>query len=287
MNKIIKILVTGSKGQLGSELKDIALHYSNINFIFADRSTLDISSEKDLNNFFEKEEINYCINTAAYTAVDKAETDKASAFLINATAVENLVKACRLNETKLIQISTDFVFDGKNTLPYKETDITNPLSVYGESKLRGEEFALNEMHTVIRTSWLYSCSYGNNFLKTMVRLGTERDELNIINDQRGTPTNAKDLAVAIMNIIVNNVNISGLYHFSNTGEASWFDFAKEIFHLAGISCITNPIPTTEYPTPAERPKYSVMDKTKIVQDFSIELIDWKESLKKCFKNNLL
>tara|TARA_B110000495_G_scaffold199114_1_gene212015 strand:- start:151 stop:1011 length:861 start_codon:yes stop_codon:yes gene_type:complete len=284
VNKLITILVTGAKGQLGSELQEIASRYENIHFIFATKSLLDISNTTALNDFFKNQTIDFCINTAAYTAVDHAEKDSETAFLINSTAVGNLVKACNIHNAKLIQISTDFVFDGKNDVPYKETDPTNALSVYGESKLKGEGFALKQNHMVIRTSWLYSCSYGNNFLKTMIRLGTERDELNIIDDQKGTPTNAKDLALVIMNTIVNNdkTKITGLYHFSNSGVASWYDFAKEIFSLANISCIVNPIPTTEYPTPAERPKYSVMNKSKIVNDFSIKLVDWKESLSNCF-----
>lgn len=284
MNKLITILVTGAKGQLGSELQEIASRYENIHFIFATRSQLDISNTTEVNDFFKNQTIDFCVNTAAYTAVDYAEKDSETAFLVNSTAVGNLVKACSIHNTKLIQISTDFVFDGKNNVPYKETDPTNALSVYGESKLKGEGVALKQNHMVIRTSWLYSYSYGNNFLKTMIRLGTERDELNIIDDQKGTPTNAKDLALVIMNTIVNNdkTKITGLYHFSNSGVVSWYDFAKEIFSLANISCIVNPIPTTGYPTPAERPKYSVMNKSKIVNDFSIKLVDWKESLSNCF-----
>lgn len=283
MLKIINILVTGSNGQLASELKDISSLFQNCNFTFIDKTQLDISNSAGVVDFFQNNKFDFCINTAAYTAVDNAEKDSDTAFLINASAVENLVNACKINDTKLIHISTDFVFDGYGTKALKESDKTNPLSVYGESKLKGEAFALTENHLVIRTSWLYSCKYGNNFLKTMIRLGSERDELNIIADQKGTPTNAKDLASAIVKIITQkDVIVEGLFHFSNAGEASWYDFAKEIFRLADISCKVNPIPTTEYPTPAERPKYSVMDKTKIVDIFSLELIDWKESLSNCF-----
>lgn len=277
------ILVTGSNGQLANELKDL-VNDNSFNFIFTDRTNFDITNERQVETFLNQNNVDFCINTAAYTAVDNAEKDKENAYNINANAVDFLSKACKKQNVKLIHISTDFVFNGKGNLSLQEIDKTNPLSVYGASKLKGEAFALNQEHLVIRTSWLYSCKHGNNFLKTMIKLGTERDELNIIDDQKGTPTNAKDLALAILNIIENNKqqNIKGLYHFSNAGEASWYDFAKEIFRLGNINCKANPIPTTEYPTPAERPKYSVMDKSKIVQDFAIELIDWKESLSNCF-----
>ena len=229
-------------------------------------------------------EIDFCINTAAYTAVDNAENDQENAMLLNAAAVKYLAEVCKEFNAKLIHVSTDFVFDGKGNIPLKEKNKPNPLSVYGATKLKGEEFALEKDALVIRTSWLYS-TFGNNFVKTMLRLGTERDELNIIADQFGTPTYAKDLAKAILDIISNNKveNIKGLYHFSNKGEASWFDFTKEIFSISNINCKANPIPTTKYPTPAERPKYSVMDKSKIVDDFGVVLKDWKVSLKECIE----
>lgn len=278
------ILVTGANGQLGNELKYLENSFTDFKFIFTDKQALDITNNEAILSFFKINEIDFCINTAAYTAVDNAEDDQENAMLLNATAVKYLAEVCKEFNAKLIHVSTDFVFDGKGNIPLKEENKPNPLSVYGATKLKGEEFALENNALVIRTSWLYS-TFGNNFVKTMLRLGTERDELNIIADQFGTPTYAKDLAKAILDIISNNKveNIKGLYHFSNKGEASWFDFTKEIFSISNINCKANPIPTTEYPTPAERPKYSVMDKSKIVDDFGVVLKDWKVSLKECIE----
>lgn len=278
------ILVTGANGQLGNELKYLKNSFTDFKFIFTDKQALDITNNEAILSFFKINEIDFCINTAAYTAVDNAENDQENAMLLNATAVKYLAEVCKEFNAKLIHVSTDFVFDGKGNIPLKEENKPNPLSVYGATKLKGEEFALEKDALVIRTSWLYS-TFGNNFVKTMLRLGTERDELNIIADQFGTPTYAKDLAKAILDIISNNKveNIKGLYHFSNKGEASWFDFTKEIFSISNINCKANPIPTTEYPTPAERPKYSVMDKSKIVDDFGVVLKDWKVSLKECIE----
>ena len=278
------ILVTGANGQLGNELKYLENSFTDFKFIFTDKQALDITNNEAILSFFKINEIDFCINTAAYTAVDNAENDQENAMLLNATAVKYLAEVCKEFNAKLIHVSTDFVFDGKGNIPLKEKNKPNPLSVYGATKLKGEEFALEKDALVIRTSWLYS-TFGNNFVKTMLRLGTERDELNIIADQFGTPTYAKDLAKAILDIISNNKveNIKGLYHFSNKGEASWFDFTKEIFSISNINCKANPIPTTKYPTPAERPKYSVMDKSKIVDDFGVVLKDWKVSLKECIE----
>ncbi|MGB1316127.1 MAG: dTDP-4-dehydrorhamnose reductase [Chitinophagales bacterium] len=278
------ILVTGANGQLGNELKYLKNSFTDFKFIFTDKQALDITNNEAILSFFKINEIDFCINTAAYTAVDNAEDDQENAMLLNATAVKYLAEVCKEFNAKLIHVSTDFVFDGKGNIPLKEENKPNPLSVYGATKLKGEEFALEKDALVIRTSWLYS-TFGNNFVKTMLRLGTERDELNIIADQFGTPTYARDLAKAILDIISNNKveNIKGLYHFSNKGEASWFDFTKEIFSISNINCKANPIPTTEYPTPAERPKYSVMDKSKIVDDFGVVLKDWKVSLKECIE----
>ncbi|MGB1019248.1 MAG: dTDP-4-dehydrorhamnose reductase [Chitinophagales bacterium] len=278
------ILVTGANGQLGNELKYLENSFTDFKFIFTDKQALDITNNEAILSFFKINEIDFCINTAAYTAVDNAEDDQENAMLLNATAVKYLAEVCKEFNAKLIHVSTDFVFDGKGNIPLKEENKPNPLSVYGATKLKGEEFALENNALVIRTSWLYS-TFGNNFVKTMLRLGTERDELNIIADQFGTPTYAKDLAKAILDIISNNKveSIKGLYHFSNDGEASWFDFTKEIFSISNINCKANPIPTTEYPTPAERPKYSVMDKSKIVDDFGVVMKDWKVSLKECIE----
>lgn len=281
----MKILVTGANGQLGSEFKNLQQKYKNFFFTFIDKEDLNITNYKKIDKYFDNNIFNYCINAAAYTAVDNAEDDKENAFNVNAEAVKYLAEACKKNNTKFIQISTDFVFDGKKKLAYTETDLAKPLSVYGESKLKGEEYALENNAIVIRTSWLYS-TYGNNFVKTMLRLGKEREELNIINDQIGTPTYAKDLALLIMKLITENdkEKLKGLYHFSNNGVASWYDFAREIFRIKKINCKINPIPTTEYPTPAERPKFSLMDKSKIENKFRIDLKDWKLSLKECLKS---
>ena len=278
------ILVTGANGQLGSEIRQLESTYSNYDFLFLDRDDLDITDEKAVKYFFKENEISFCINAAAYTAVDNAEKDSENAFLLNATAVKYLAENALKNNCKLIQISTDFVFDGTANLPLKETDQPNPISVYGASKLKGEEFALENEALVIRTSWLYSI-FGNNFVKTMLRLGSEREELNIIADQIGTPTYAKDLAETILFLIdkIETEKLFGLYHFSNDGTTSWFDFAAEIFKISGTNCKANPIPTEQYPTPAQRPKYSLMDKSKIVNDFGIELKDWKLSLAECIE----
>lgn len=278
------ILVTGANGQLGSELKQLESKYSNFDFLFLDREDLDITDEAAVKFFFEENEIGYCINAAAYTAVDNAEKDKENAYILNALAVKYLAENAMKNNCKFIQISTDFVFDGKVTSPLKETDLTNPLSVYGQTKLEGEKFALENQALVIRTSWLYS-TFGNNFVKTMLRLGAERESLNIIADQIGTPTYAKDLAEVLMFLVskVEKEKLTGLYHFSNDGVASWYDFAAEIFRISGTKCTANPIPTEQYPTPAERPKYSLMDKTKISRDFGVVLKGWKTSLAECIE----
>lgn len=278
------ILVTGANGQLGSELKQLESKYSNFDFLFLDREDLDITDEKAVQYFFSENKIDFCINAAAYTAVDNAEKDTENARILNALAVKYLAENAKKTNCAFIHISTDFVFDGSAKSPLKESDKPNPLSVYGETKLEGEYFALENNALVIRTSWLYS-TFGNNFVKTMIRLGNEREELNIIADQYGTPTYARDLAELIMALIDTKdiKTLVGLYHFSNSGEASWYDFAQEIFTISEIKCNAKPIATTEYPTPAERPKYSIMDKSKIVNDFGVELKDWKLSLKECLE----
>lgn len=280
----MKIAVTGANGQLGNELKALANQFPQIQFTFTDKETLDVCHIEEVNTFFEENDFDFCINTAAYTAVDNAETDQENAHLLNAEAVNYLSIACQENNTKLIHISTDFVFNGKGNKALKETDATEPLSVYGSTKLQGEKYALEKEHFVVRTSWLYS-AYGNNFVKTMLRLGKERESLNIIADQIGTPTYAKDLAETILYIIKHfpKEKIKGLYHFSNEGKASWYDFATEIFAQAKIDCKTNAIPTEQYPTPATRPKFSLMDKNKIQIDFGIKLKDWKQSLQQCLQ----
>ena len=224
----------------------------------------------------------YLINCAAYTAVDKAETDKELAFAINADAVKYLAQACTDSGVKFIHISTDYVFNGNGKEPYKENDALSPINVYGESKLKGEKEAIagNRDVIIIRTAWVYS-AYGSNFVKTMLRLMKSKREINVVADQVGSPTYAHDLAEAILQIISSGKWVEGIYHFTNNGVISWFDFANEIKNLTSLDCKVNPIPTEKYPTPAKRPKYSVLDKTKIQQTFGIKLKDWKESLKKC------
>lgn len=279
----MKILVTGSNGQLGSELKVLAKNF-NAEFIFTDRGELDITNAAAVNEFIATAKPNFVINGAAYTAVDKAETDQEAAYAINATAVGYLAAACKENNVKFIQVSTDFVFDGAKYTPYKEDDATNPLSVYGKSKLQGEQLCLqnNNDAIIIRTSWLYS-SFGNNFVKTMLRLSLERSELKVIFDQTGTPTYARDLAQAILQIIQHEKvkTTSGIFHFSNQGVCSWYDFAKAVVDLSGNNCKVLPIETFEYPTPATRPHYSVLNKRKIVETFGLEIPYWRDSLQAC------
>jgi dTDP-4-dehydrorhamnose reductase len=283
----LKILVTGSKGQLGNELRDLSINHSIFDFDFHDVDTLDITDLKSLENYFIANKPSFVINAAAYTAVDKAETDFDTAILINATAVANLSGMCSKFNARLIHVSTDYVFDGTSYKPYKEEDTVNPQSAYGKTKLEGEKEALkNPDSIVVRTSWLYS-SYGNNFVKTVIRLATEREQLGMIFDQIGTPTYAADLASAIIQIVEklsNDKNIKGgIFHFSNEGVCSWFDFAKAIIEYKGLNCKVNPILTSQYPLPAPRPHYSVLDKAKIKNTFEIQIPWWKDSLKKCIE----
>jgi dTDP-4-dehydrorhamnose reductase len=280
------ILVTGANGQLGQAIQFIAPNYPVIKFIFCDSKILDITNQIDCKEVFYKTKPNYCVNTAAYTAVDKAESEPDKAKLINVEGAKNIAEACKEFDTKLIHISTDFVFDGSKNTPYKEIDLPNPKGVYGQTKLDGEK-AIQEVisnYFIIRTSWVYS-QFANNFMKTMLRLASEREAISVVNDQIGTPTNAVDLAEALIQIILTDnkqptTKNYGIYHFSNVGNCSWYDFAKEIFRANKISINLQPIPTTSYPTPAERPKYSVLDKSKIIRVFGVEIKDWKESLKK-------
>ncbi|RXR20941.1 dTDP-4-dehydrorhamnose reductase [Flavobacterium amnicola] len=273
------VLVTGASGQLGQSLQFIAPKYPEIQFVFASSSDLDITNPERVTSFFETNTIDFCINAAAYTAVDKAETEVEKAHLVNVVGPKNLAIACQKSGSTLVHISTDFVFDGEGNLPYSENHTTNPIGVYGQTKLEGEiEVAQNcDKHFIIRTSWVYS-QFANNFMKTMLRLGSERDELNVVADQIGTPTNAVDLAEAIVTIIKSKNNEFGVYNFSNEGVCSWYDFAKEIFRINAINIQLNPIPTEAYPTPAKRPKYSVLDKSKIKNTFKIEIKSWQESL---------
>lgn len=284
----MKVLVTGSNGQLGSEIRNISNDYKQFDFYFTNRDSLNICDYSNVKNFVESNKIEAIINCAAYTQVDKAENDRENAFKVNSTGVSNLVQVSEEHNAKLIHVSTDYVFDGTNHSPFKETDATSPLGVYGSSKLEGEKFLVNSNvnGVVIRTSWLYS-KFGANFVKTMMRLGRERDSLDVISDQIGSPTNARDLAVSCLEILSKNtkLNTNGhIYHFSNEGVASWFDFARAIMELSGISCRVNPIETKDYPTPATRPSYSVLNKSKIKEDFKIEIPYWRDSLKDCIEN---
>ena len=279
------ILITGGKGQLASCIKDVAKNLVGFNFIYVDYDELDITNELEVINFFNKTKIDYCVNCAAYTAVDKAEYDQTLAKSVNEIGAKNLAEACKKSNAILIQISTDFVFDGTKSSPYLESDKTNPISVYGLTKLHGEHAVTSTLQTyfVLRTSWLYS-EHGNNFLKTMLRLAKERDELNIIFDQVGTPTYAGDLAKVIFILITTNNASFGTYHYSNEGVAGWYDFSKAIFDISGLKVKINPIKTEAYKTDAERPKYSVLDKSKIKNTLELEIPYWRESLKNALSN---
>lgn len=273
------VLVTGANGQLGQAIQSIAKNYLNLNFVFCNSTDLDISNKENCQAVFRKIKPDYCINAAAYTAVDKAESEQYKAELINVIGAKNLAETCNELDAKLIHISTDFVFDGSNNIPYTENQIPNPRGVYGQTKLDGEREIQNvfQNYYIIRTSWVYS-QFGNNFMKTMLRLASERTSLSVVNDQIGTPTNAVDLAEALVQIVLNN-NQYGIYNFSNEGQCSWYDFAKKIFEINNVNIDLKAIPTSEFPTPAERPKYSVLDKSKIKSTFGITIKTWEESLK--------
>lgn len=282
---MFNILVTGSHGQVGSEIKELSSNYP-YTFYFTCKDDLDISNEKSLEFFIVKNNITAIINCAAYTAVDKAESELELADQINHHAVKYLAVIAKEKNIRLVHISTDYVFDGTNYKPYIETDNTNPQSVYGQTKLDGEKALqiINPLNSIIiRTSWVYS-SYGNNFVKTMLRLGRERESLGVIYDQVGTPTYAKDLAKTILDILpkINNIQTE-IYNFSNEGVCSWYDFAQEIMKMAKLTCKVNPIETAQYPTPAKRPHYSLLNKTKIKNDYTIEIPYWKDSLEACLR----
>jgi len=283
---MVNVLVTGANGQLANCIKDIGAFYPNLNLIYTDYLELDICNIKQVKIFFkENPPIHYCINCAAYTAVDKAETDVEKAFEINSKGAKNLAISCFVNNTVLIHVSTDFVFDGNKLDAYSETDTTNPISVYGNSKLKGEEEIIKILNNffIIRTSWLYS-EHGSNFLKTMLKLSEERTSLKIVSDQFGTPTYAKDLAKVILNIINSKNNKFGIYHYSNEGETNWYEFAKTFFDFKNIKTTLKPIKTEAYPTPAKRPRFSVLDKTKIKNTFDIKIPYWEDSLKTAISN---
>ena len=285
----MKVLITGSNGQLGSEIRELSRSYNVVNFIFKDLPDLDICNFDELQNFIMKNNIIAVINCAAYTAVDKAEEDPEIAEQVNAKAVLNLVNALEKVDGKLIHISTDYVFDGNHSQPYKESDPVSPIGVYGETKRAGELAVLNSSidAIVIRTSWLYSV-YGNNFVKTILRLGNDKESIQVVFDQKGTPTYAKDLAKTCLDILsdASSINLSkkgSLYHYSNEGVTSWYDFATAIMEISNIDCKVIPIETKDYPTQVRRPLYSVLDKYKIKSDFKVTIPHWRDSLVNCLK----
>ena len=276
------VLVTGSGGQLASCINDIEKQYEGLNIIYTDRHQLNICDLNQIDAFFKSNpKIDYCINCAAYTAVDKAESDVDKAFEINAQGAKNIALVCSEYDATLIHISTDFVFDGQKTEPYKETDIPNPINVYGASKLKGEVEIqkILENYFIIRTSWLYS-KHGNNFMKTMLKLAETRDEISVVSDQIGTPTYAGDLAKVVLKIMDSNNKNFGLYHYSNEGVASWHDFAKAILESYEYATSVIPISSSQYPTAAIRPKYVVLDTEKAKDIFNIQIPKWEVSLKK-------
>jgi dTDP-4-dehydrorhamnose reductase len=287
------ILVTGANGQLGRELQFIAKNFPQFGFSFHDRTTLNLDNPAGITATLTREQPAWCINCAAYTAVDKAESEKDLAFHINGEAVGYLAAACRVSGTRLIHLSTDYVFDGLSATPLKESDPTNPINTYGASKLAGEQQALQhnpDATLIIRTSWVYS-EFGNNFVKTMIRLMKEKPAINVVSDQIGSPTYAADLAAAILQIITSSTSapvavpalpfVPGLYNYSNEGEISWYQFALAIRDLTHSTCTVNPILTSQYPTPAKRPHYSLLDKTLIRQTYHLTIPDWQPSLATC------
>ena len=280
----MNILVTGASGQLGSEIRENSTEFSQYNFFFEDSKSLDITNFEKVKDVIEENVIDVIINCAAYTAVDKAESEELNAESVNSLGVQNLVSALK-GKGKLIHISTDYVFNGKSHEPYKEEHHVDAIGVYGKTKLLGEEYILtSEVESIIiRTSWVYS-SFGSNFVKTMMRLGKERDELNVIFDQVGSPTYARDLALVCLDSIDKDFsNLSKIYHYSNEGVASWYDFAKAIMEISGVDCDVYPIETKDYPTPAKRPNYSLLNKSKIKKEFNITIPYWRDSLKDCIK----
>ena len=279
-----KILVTGANGQLGKELKDLAPEFPDAEFLFLSREDLPIHHFELVRNVFDSFKPNYCINAAAYTAVDKAEAEQELARLINAEAVGVLAAVAASHDCRLLHVSTDYVYDGKKEGAHSEDDQTAPVSVYGKTKLEGEQLGqeFDPQILIIRTSWVYSC-YGNNFVKTMMRLMKTREEISVVDDQWGSPTWAKDLASCLMEIIRHKEWHPGVYNFSNEGKITWYQFALEIKERINSSCRINSIPTSSYPTPAKRPANSLMDKNKIKETFGMQLTDWKQSLAECIK----
>lgn len=281
----MNILITGSNGQLGSEIRQLSNVYPQVHFIFTDVAELDITDENAVADFIQLNQVNAIVNCAAYTAVDKAESDTELAARINEIGPRNLANAASTVQAKMIQISTDYVFNGLSYLPLKETDVIDPIGVYGQTKVDGEKAVLQSGADaiVIRTSWLYS-SFGNNFVKTIRKYGSERGQLKVVFDQVGTPTYARDLAKACLDILATNEVISAkgnIYHYSNEGAVSWFDFAHAIVELSDFQCDIDPVDSSQFQTVARRPNYSVLDKSKIKADFGLKIPYWRESLKEC------
>ncbi len=282
MSENISVLITGANGQLGMEFRDLENDFPHLHFTFASREELAIENKDAVAAYFDKHSFDYCVNCAAYTAVDKAESEIDEANKINGEAVGFLALACKKHLVKFIHISTDYVFDGKGNSPYTASDIVAPVNAYGQTKLYGENAALNNHHEtmIIRTSWVYSI-YGKNFVKTMMRLMNEKPELNVVSDQFGSPTYAADLAEAILEIISSDTFLAGIYHYCNQGVISWFDFANAIREMSHYTCVVHPIPTSSYPTPAKRPGYSALDTTGFKNTFQQDIPNWRDSLEKC------
>lgn len=280
----MKILITGANGQLGTELHEILEREFPGQTLYTDVQELDLTNAKAVDSYVANNEITHIVNCAAYTAVDRAEEEKMLCAAVNTDAVKNLAMAADANGAKIIHISTDYVFDGTNHRPYRESDKVNPISQYGTTKRKGETLllALAPQAIIIRTAWLYS-AHGNNFVKTMLRLADSQPEIKVVCDQIGTPTFARDLARAVVKVLQSHQWVPGIYHFTDEGAASWYDFAKAIFRIAGKDVKVTPIPTEDYPTPASRPSYSILDRTRIKVTYGIEIPHWEEALADCLR----
>ena len=283
------ILITGANGQLGQSFQYLAIQYPKWKFIFVDIDELDITKRRAVFTFFEKNKVNWCINCAAYAAVDKAENDKALARRVNVVGARNLAEACAQHDVPLLHFSTDYVYHTRHNLPYRESDTPSPKGVYARTKLAGDRAVLkaNPITMVIRTSWLFA-PFGHNFVRTMLRFGAEQNSLNVVYDQLGSPTYAPDLASMALHIIqkvesklVDRKTLAGIWHYSNEGVCSWYDFAKAVMDIKGLPCKINPIETKDYPLPAPRPPFSVLNKAKIKQTFGLTIPHWRESLERC------
>lgn len=280
----MKILITGANGQLGTELHEILEREFPGQTLYTDVQELDLTNAKAVDSYVANNEITHIVNCAAYTAVDRAEEEKMLCAAVNTDAVKNLAMTADANGAKIIHISTDYVFDGTNHRPYRESDKVNPISQYGTTKRKGETLllALAPQAIIIRTAWLYS-AHGNNFVKTMLRLADSQPEIKVVCDQIGTPTFARDLARAVVKVLQSHQWVPGIYHFTDEGAASWYDFAKAIFRIAGKDVKVTPIPTEDYPTPASRPSYSILDRTRIKATYGIEIPHWEEALADCLR----